>query len=134
MSIIRFILIGILLAVVTGCSGSQATLRGTVTARGKPLEEGFVSLMPIAGHDAATAGAPVENGVFVVTNLKPGKYRITIAGGGRSKPVPASQSDMMKMSERDLRIEGQVPANARGNNQDIEVKPGVQELDITLDF
>jgi hypothetical protein len=129
----HIVLMGIFLSVVTGCSAS-GTLRGTVTVHGKPLEDGFVSLMPIEGTQGSTAGAPIEDGSFVVNNLKPGKYRIKVASGGWNKPVPTSQSDMMKMSEKDLRIEGQVPANAKGNNRDIEVTSGTQEVEIMIDF
>ena len=76
----RFVVMGIFLAVVMGCSRGN-TLRGTVTVRGTPLKTGFVSLVPIEGNEASTAGAPVRDGVFVIANLRPGKYRVKVAGG-----------------------------------------------------
>jgi hypothetical protein len=121
-----------LLVAATGCGSSDDTVYGKVTANGKDIEEGFISFMPTDGQNS-TYGAPIENGKYRA-KVKPGSYTVTVSGGAKGKGFPKSQEDLMKMSDKDLEPPEQVPPDAKGNNQKLEVKPGSQEHNFTLEY
>jgi len=125
-------LFGALLLAVAGCGSSDGTVHGTVIANGKPLEEGFVSFMPLDSHNS-TYGAPIENGKYSA-KVKPGKYAVVVFGGAKPKAYPQSQADLKTFSDKDLELLDQVPPGAQGNNQEVEIKAGRQELHLTLEY
>lgn len=124
--------LGALLLAAAGCGPSHGTIHGKVTANGKDVEEGFISFNP-ADDRNGTHGAPIANGKYEA-RLKPGKYWVFVSGGARSVVYPKSQADLKKMSDQDLELRDQVPAEATGNNQEVEIKAGRQEHDIALEY
>jgi hypothetical protein len=119
-------------AALAGCGSSDGTVRGTVMANGKPVEEGHINFMPMDDKNS-TFGAPIENGKFSA-KVAPGKYKVMISGGPKGKGYPKTQEEMKNISDKDLDLKDQVPDNATGNGQEVEVKKGGQELNITLEF
>ena len=82
------------LVVLTGCGTSyEATITGTVTMNGSPLNKGTVSFHPTAGGPVAT-GTIQSDGSFSVTTattqgLSPGEYKVTVVA---TDPPPASDT------------------------------------------
>jgi hypothetical protein len=123
---------GILLLVLAGCGSSEVPVHGTVTANGKPIEDGFISFQP-ADDQNSTYGAPIQDGKYRA-RVRPGKYTVVVSGGARLNAYPQSQEGLRTIPDRDLELRDQVPATAKGNNQPVEIQPGGQELNLTLEY
>lgn len=127
---IATLMLGGILA-IAGCGPSHVQVHGTVTANGKPVEEGNISFHPTDGKNSSYGGE-IKNGSYK-TKVNPGKYSVVITGGGKAPAYPKSQEDLKKMKDEDLEVRDQVPADAKGNNQEVEIA-GARELNITLEF
>lgn len=57
---------------VGGCGNSLATVSGTVTFNGKPVERGVINLAPADGKGAGVGGS-IENGAYVLRGVVPGE-------------------------------------------------------------
>jgi hypothetical protein len=80
----RWLLVGAVLF-VAGCGGDSFTaVKGTVTYDGKPLTNGFVTILP-DGEGENASGQIGSDGRFTLTTskpgdgVKPGKYKVRIA-------------------------------------------------------
>lgn len=124
------VVVGVL--TLAGCGAKENVVKGTITANGTPVEEGFINFYP-RDEKNGTSGAPIENGKFSA-KLKPGKYEVVVSGGAKMKNYPKSQEDLKKVADKDLELKDQVPDDAKGNHQEIEVTKDGQELNINLEF
>ena len=68
---------GLLLTCAVGCGSGLATVDGTVSLDGQPVDRGMISLEPLDGK-GPTVGANVEGGKFVVADVLPGKKKVQI--------------------------------------------------------
>jgi hypothetical protein len=62
----RYILLGLACALVllgTGCGDGRVRVSGNVVFEGKPLEEGFIALLPSDGV-GPTTGGPIKDGKY----------------------------------------------------------------------
>jgi hypothetical protein len=115
------------LLALSGCDGMpRATVRGTVTLDGQPIELGAVSFIPVDGQ-SPTTGGPITNGRYSVANVPVGEMKVAISGSkvvGKKKlyqdrpdspempitdnPVPARFSDLQNTT---LRLEVKAGTN-----------------------
>jgi len=66
------LLVGLFAACLLGCSGATtATVSGSVTFNGQPVERGAISLWPEDGK-GSVAGAGIENGRYTIERVAPG--------------------------------------------------------------
>src|SRR3954465_11587594 len=74
------LLAGLLL--LSGCAGAESSISGTVNLDGKPVAEGDIRFIPMAGTPGADAGAVIRDGKYktVVKDLATGKNRASIRG------------------------------------------------------
>jgi hypothetical protein len=73
----RTVLLGLLLAMM-GCGPGEATVSGTVTLDGKPLEEGNIAFRPLPALAKSEArGGPIKDGKYQV-KARPGQNRVEI--------------------------------------------------------
>ncbi|MCE9563124.1 MAG: carboxypeptidase-like regulatory domain-containing protein [Planctomycetes bacterium] len=83
---LRLILIGLVALFALGCGGAAGftTVQGTVTYDGKPLTNGYVTILP-DGEGESASGQIGSDGRFTLTTfspndgVKPGKYKVRIA-------------------------------------------------------
>lgn len=87
---VRRLAVGICMAgallLPAGCGGSpRVAVEGTVSVNGRPLEEGAITLIPLAGTPGASAGARIVKGRFSMPAAKgpmPGRFRVEITAAG----------------------------------------------------
>lgn len=126
------------LLAAAGCSRSTS-VTGTVTYEGKTVDSGAITFLPADGQ-GPPSGAPIENGNYKVEPITPGMKIVQIIG---VKAVPfARSSEEMAARAAAAAKQGdttgiidradEVPANAVGNNVQVEIKPGTQALDFPL--
>jgi hypothetical protein len=125
------LLSGTLLLALAGCGSSQLVVHGMVTANGQNIEEGQIDFQPLDDRNP-TFGTDIKNGKYTV-KVNRGKYEVMVSGGGKAPVYPKSQEDLKTMSDKDLVVREQVPADAKGNRQQVEIS-GAQELNITLEY
>jgi hypothetical protein len=124
---------------LAGCGPSLASVSGEVTYEGQPVTNGSITFAPADGKGQVT-GATIANGRFTVEKVPPGPKVVKVEA---VKDVPFAR-DSAEMAKRaaSARARGDrsgiidradvVPADAVGNNAQIEVKPGKQELSFHL--
>jgi hypothetical protein len=135
-----------------GCGGGsggvkKVTVTGSVTYDGKPVENGLVTFtLAEAGlKGGSNAQGPVVNGKFSVPGVSPGNNSVTVTGGG---PAPQDQGpmtydnrakmpDMSKgagaaMEAMKQRSTATIPPDAPGNSIKVDVKEGMQPLDMKI--
>jgi hypothetical protein len=121
-----------------GCSDG-ASVSGDVTYEGKPVKKGYISFIPADGQ-GPTVAAPISDGHFSVSNVRPGPKIVKIEAADNAGPSIHSTEDMKKMSEEMKDKVGPtgiistetVPADAIGNNATFEVKSGSNTQDFPL--
>jgi hypothetical protein len=128
------------LLLLAGCGSSATTsASGRVTYQTKPVENGAISFLPADGH-GPTAGAEIVDGRYEITNLVPGKKIVEIVAAKKTSG-PVSHEDRQRQSMENAKRGAippnadradEIPADAEGNNRQIEVKPGSQTLDFDL--
>ena len=105
--------------ILSGCDGkSRATVQGTITLDGQPIELGAISFIPVDGK-SPTTGGPISNGHYSVPNVPVAEMKVAISGSrvvGKKKlyadrpdsqempitenPVPAQFSDLQNTTLR----------------------------------
>lgn len=80
---IAVVLLGGLAMALVGCSNRPATVRvsGAVRYQGRPLANGEIRFLPVAGTAAPASGSRIVAGRYAVTargGLLPGTYRVEI--------------------------------------------------------
>ncbi len=137
-------LAALLPVLAAGCDGggATATVSGTVSYAGVPVQEGSIQFTPKSGK-GAVAGGTVAGGKFSVANVGLGPMAVYIstnapsgagAGGG-----PISTADLAKAAQdrqaakaKDIPAPAAVPPDATGNNATFDVKAGVNTLQLDL--
>ncbi|QDS99902.1 hypothetical protein [Adhaeretor mobilis] len=75
-----------------GCGGYEATLSGTVTLDGQPLNVGRVNLAPTGEGKIASASIKPDGTYEVITTgesgMVPGQYGVSVRAYGPGKPDP----------------------------------------------
>ena len=130
------LLIGI--ANLIGCGPSSPTATGKVTYENELIAKGNITFSPASG--GPIVGAEIVKGTYSVTGLTAGKSRVSVIAV-KDVPFARSSEEMAKMAETQ-KIKGNdsglidpadiIPENAKGNNQEIEIKAGNQVLDFNL--
>ncbi|MDY3561384.1 hypothetical protein R5W23_002661 [Gemmata sp. JC673] len=68
------------LAALAGCGGGGASVEGTVTFNGEPVEEGGINFVPADGK-GTKMGAEIKNGKYAVPSdrgAQPGNYKVEV--------------------------------------------------------
>ena len=81
---LRFI--GLSLALLVGCGGAEsgpprASVRGSVSFDGAPVEDGSIVFLPATGTKGPSSGGVIRNGAYEIKKENgpvPGKYRVEI--------------------------------------------------------
>ncbi len=115
---------------VSGCGGggAPATLTGTVTFDGQPIEKGSIRLDPTGQPAGQPASTQITNGKYEFpssANLRAGEYRVTIMGfrvvGSSKDPETGQEVETTEqyIPERyNTRTELSVTLKAGANTQD----------------
>jgi hypothetical protein len=127
------------LALLSGCGASEATVSGEVAYDGQSVGDGYITFTPTDGK-GNDAGGPITGGRYTVTGLPPGPKVVKVIAV--KKVNFASSSDEMMRRAAEARKSGDhsglvdpadtIPENAEGNNAAVELKAGVQTLNLTL--
>jgi hypothetical protein len=124
---------------LSGCGSSTATVFGEVTYDGQPVGDGYVTFTPADGK-GKDAGGPITSGHYEVTGLPPGPKVVKVIAV--KKVNFASSSEEMMQRAAEARKTGNhdglvdpadtIPANAEGNNAQLELKAGTNQHDLHL--
>jgi hypothetical protein len=117
------------LLLLLGCEGPHASLEGTVTYEGYPVQHGFITFHP-ADPRGQPAGAEIRGGFYEIPDLKPGARRVLISS--EPEAVLEAGTAQERAHVRLLPPRNAVPRNAVGNNETVEIRPGAQVLDFSL--
>jgi hypothetical protein len=119
-----------------GCGEKSATVRGTVTFNGQPVERGSIRFVS-TNKTGPTFGAVIKDGKFNIENATPGEKTVTIHALKQNR-IPTSSAEVQQMSEQaqldETRLDAGVliPPNAEGNNQTVKIAQGENPLDFHL--
>ena len=126
------------IATLSGCGPAAPTATGKVTYENEIIAKGNITFSPSSG--GPIVGADIVNGNYSVSGLTVGKSRVTIIAV-KDVPFARSSEDMAKIAETQ-KLKGNdnglidpadiIPENAKGNNEDFEIKAGTQVLDFNL--
>ena len=121
--------------VLLGCQKSPTTIiSGKVTYEGAPITRGQITFTPADGH-GKVCGKPIEAGKYSIEGVPPGRKIVEIIGV-KQIHFAKTHAEMAEAAKRDTDEEpesaDEVPANAQGNNQSVEIAAGVQELNFDL--
>ncbi len=139
------LLAALLPALAAGCGdgGATATVSGTVSYAGAPVEEGSIQFTPKSGK-GAVAGGTVAGGKFSVANVGVGPMVVYVStnapSGAGSGGGPVSTGDLAKAAQDRQAAKAKdapaaaaaVPPDATGNNATFDVKAGANTLQLDL--
>jgi hypothetical protein len=125
LSLIAVVLIGL-----AGCGGSGASVSGTVTYNGKPVESGHINFYPVDGQ-GSPVGGPIEGGKYTVKNVPPGKHRVNVTSQPKGAVSADSTDDTIKDKDTKRPDDLIVPTD-EGNGQVHEIGTGSVELNLDL--
>lgn len=136
----RIVLIGVgvlALFAMAGCGPAASSATGKVTYEGEPIKSGNITFSPASGP---IVGTEIKNGSYSVKGLSLGKSTVNIIAI-KDVPFARSSEDMAKMAE-EQKLKGNdnglidpadiIPDNAEGNNKQVEIKAGAQEINFDL--
>jgi hypothetical protein len=127
-----------LLLVVTGC-GSSTSVSGHVNFEGKSVGNGAITFLPADGR-GPVAGGPIADGQYQIATLAPGKKIVQIIGVKKIN-FALSNAEMERQAKENSKrgdttgiVEraDEIPADAEGNNRQIDLPAGKQTLDFDL--
>jgi hypothetical protein len=123
-----------LLAALSGCGQSNSSIHGKVTYEGAPIQRGQITFAP-PGRQGVALSRPIEAGRYTIDNVPPGK-KIVMITSVKQFHFPKSHAEMAEMAKRGpppaQETVDEVPANAVGNNKEVETTAGAQELNFDL--
>ena len=122
---------------VAGCGDPQAkgTVTGEATYAGAPIESGAIQFTPKDGK-GLVAGGPIADGKFSVANVPVGPMVVSVtAGMPSSGPISSEESARLakeRAASKKSATPVAIPANAAGNGETFEVKPGANTHNVTV--
>jgi hypothetical protein len=129
----------VLFVCLAGCGAKVASVSGRVTYENQPIEKGTINFMPADGV-GSIAGGEVSGGKYQVAKIPPGKKIVEITAV-KDVPFARSSEEMAKMAATNaargdstglIDPADVIPPNAEGNNSQVELKAGAQELNFDL--
>ncbi len=120
------------LATLLGCGGGDATVGGTVTLDGTPIDSGAITFVPeTTDATHVKVGGAINNGKYAVEagrGLTPGKYKVEFNWKKKTgRKTPTGDGDPMDETKEGL------PAKFNtATTQTAEVKSGSQTIDFAL--
>ncbi|MBI1247763.1 hypothetical protein GC197_07925 [bacterium] len=132
---IQIVLVLLIAAVLSGCNSqgefSTSPVHGTVTYDGKPVFEGTIDFIPIAGNDTEMMGKPAA---------------ATITEDGTYQAGTYASSDGVVPGRKQIRYSAPLPADTRENAgskpspflgleiepSEVEIVPGKNEINFEL--
>jgi hypothetical protein len=131
----------LVLLAAAGCGDKhKSTVHGTVTYEGQKVQSGYVSFYPQDGK-GAPVGGEIEDGEYSVDDVPIGKNRVEVIPMEAKSPADgnptrnregANEERLNRMKKRQPAAPPAVPKNATGNNEVVDISPGVTKLDIPL--
>ena len=114
-----------------GCGGEdgRATVRGTVSLEGVPLESGMIQFLPTPGSSGLAAGAIIENGRYSITKKgpMPGNYKVLVTAchkTGQMVPVPTIGPGVKEGEMMEEKVQF-IPDKYNTNSElMVEIEPG----------
>jgi hypothetical protein len=125
----------LLALLASGCGTKVASVTGSVTLDGTPVETGLITFVPIDGTPGSGARAQIAKGVYTVDSsmaTAPGTYRVEIAARRKTgKKIPlGSPAPPGTMADEEVEA---VPARYNKESTLREVlKPGANAVDFAL--
>ena len=118
-----------------GCGKHAATVSGGVTLGGKPLSSGVVTFNPVTA--GASAYAAIAGGRYALqtgaeAGLEPGEYVVTVAANATAAEAASMGIKVGREGIMPL-LTPQKYADITTSPLKVTVKPGSQEIDLTLD-
>lgn len=126
------------LLVVTGCENSTS-VSGHVNFEDKAVGNGSITFSPADGL-GAVAGGPITDGQYQIATLSPGKKIVQIIGVKKIN-FASSNAELQRQAKENAKrgdttgiVEraDEIPADAEGNNRQIDLPAGKQTLDFDL--
>lgn len=124
---------------VVGCAPQVASVSGTVTYEGTPVDNGQITFTPTDGK-GAISGGPISNGNYSVADVPPGPKTVKIEAYKKVNFAASSQEMMDRANEQKKKGNTTglvdpadvIPENAVGNNQTVELVIGPNNKDFVL--
>jgi hypothetical protein len=131
-----FAALGFLTIAVAGCGGSsRASVEGTVTYDGTPVDTGGIVFVPeSSGADSKKATAVIKDGKYAMTGDSgpvPGKYKVEITWNKSTGAKGASKDPDMQNPKLDTKQALPDKYN-KATTLTADVKSGSQKIDFTL--
>ena len=130
-------LAAVLLVGFLGCGANTASVSGTGRFGGSPVGRGFINFLP-AGGNAEAAGGPITKGAYHVTDIPLGSKKVEIIGV-KETAFAATSEEMRRQAEAaqggappEAEKADEIPADAVGNGQTLEVTAGSHRKDFSL--
>lgn len=130
--------IALIVAMTVGCGEKEtgperATINGTVTFNGKPIEKGMIEFIPTGNTKGPTSGGAIENGKYEIAEKGPtlGPHKVQIrATRNTGKMVDAGpQTGGAKVEETEQYIP---PEYNSKTTLEVSIVSGMNKLDFDL--
>lgn len=113
----------------TGCGGGGgASVSGSVSFNGQPLDKGQISFVPSDGKGSPVSGT-ISGGKFSVAKVPVGKCKVVISSM-LAGPAPSSMGDATKEKKKDGPVE--VLPTDEGNSKEQDIPAGGTTLEIAV--
>jgi hypothetical protein len=115
-----------------GCGEARTSVRGKVTSNGQPLQYGHIFFEPADGGRGLDGGADIRDGEYTILQISPGPKRVRI----KSQPTPKRVAGGVNEREHVEMVPpiNPIPTNAEGNNREVQIVRGEQELDFDVNY
>lgn len=119
----------------SGCGAKVASITGSVSLDGTPVESGYITFVPVDGTPGSGARAQIAKGVYTIDSsmaAAPGTYRVEIAARRKTgKKIPVgSPAPPGTMADEEVEA---VPERYNKSSTLREVlKPGANTVDFPL--
>jgi hypothetical protein len=130
---LRFGCVLFLAWLMVGCGKKPNYITGSVSYEGAPVQNGYISFIPVDGQGASTGGQIVR-GKYKVEDVPPGSKRVEIRAGAELAAMPDIDAKAPAGKAAAPKAEEEaIPADADGNNVVVEIGRGNQKLDFPLE-
>jgi hypothetical protein len=123
----------------TGCGANLGVATGNASYEGTPIERGAITFTPADGK-GPVVGGEIRGGKYSVTEIPLGPKVVHIDAFKDVNFASSSQEMMDRAAEARTRGDSSglvdpadiIPPQAQGNDQNVEIKPGANQLDFHL--